>query len=74
VVHGGLPNAGCLPVGAELLQVLVDRVNRLVHLVHAVLQTIPSPLQLSQCEEVTIATGRAAAMGKLQLADRTTFF
>jgi hypothetical protein len=37
VMHDGLPHAGGLPVGAELLQILVDGVNGLIHLVHAVL-------------------------------------
>jgi hypothetical protein len=37
VMHDGLSHAGGLPVGAELLQILVDGVNRLIHLVHTVL-------------------------------------
>jgi hypothetical protein len=48
VVHDGLPHAGCLPVGAELLQILVDGVNRLIHLVHAVLKTISSPFRYTK--------------------------
>lgn len=39
-MHDGLPHAGGLPVGAELLQILMDGVNGLIHLVHAVLQIL----------------------------------
>jgi hypothetical protein len=36
-MHDELPDAGGLPVGAELLQILVDGVYGLIHLVHAIL-------------------------------------
>jgi len=38
VVQDKLPHARCLPVGAELLQVLMYGVNWLIYLVHAILE------------------------------------
>jgi hypothetical protein len=38
VVHEELTHTGGLPIGAELLQILVDGVDGLIHLVHAVLK------------------------------------
>jgi hypothetical protein len=45
VVDDELSHPRGLPVGAELLQVLVNGVDGLIHLVHAILETISTPFR-----------------------------
>jgi hypothetical protein len=62
VMDDELPHTGGLPVCSELLQVLVDGVNGLIQLVHAVLEMTSAPLdkaagttcRLRQCEGMPV--------------------
>lgn len=50
VMDDELPHPSGLPVCSELLQVLVDGVDGLIHLVHAVLQMTSAPFRQPEVE------------------------